>query len=55
MYDAPYSARGVHWSDDSEDPPPPTVLNTSNGTLNVPHVHHDIRHGTQDNSPWYSR
>ena len=43
MYDAPYAARGVHWSDDSQDSPPPTVLKIS------PNVHHDIPHGTQDN------
>ena len=59
MYDAPYSAQGVHWSDDSEDsPPPPTVLRI------FPHLHHNIPpryseysptcimispHGTQDN------
>ena len=37
----------------------PTVLNTSDGTHDIPHVHHDtptvlsILHGTQGNSPRY--
>ena len=41
MYDAPYSARGVHWSDDSEDSPPPD-------STEHPHMHHDM-------PPRYSR
>ena len=26
---------------------PPTVLNTLHGTHDIPHVHHDILHGTE--------
>ena len=32
----------------------PTVLNTLHGTHNIPHMHHDIPHGTE-HTPRYSR
>ena len=58
MYDALDGARGVHWNDDSEDPPPQYSYphtqyphhDIPHVHHDIPHVHHDIPHGTQDDS-----
>ena len=69
MYDAPYGAQGVHWSDNSENSPPPFPRTEHpHGTHNVPpHASWypptcirvspmvlSIPHGTRENPPRYA-